>query len=162
MLFMAGLWLAGCDYTVSLVETPSVPIDEELAGLWQRTRPDGGTEQMTVLPMGLFECLVIFPRGAKEVLFARVALWREGDLTLAQLNWLGSDLGEQPKDNRTYQYAAYTVADDALTVRLLDPAVISRDALQTTDLVKAIQTADDNPKRFREPMKFQRVGTTSE
>jgi len=59
--------------------------------------------------------------------------------------------------DRVYQYASYALSGQELTIRLLNPEVVSKDAKTTEQLVRAIEAGKDHPALFREPMKFRRV-----
>lgn len=151
------LLLASCDYTVPLVKTANIPIDPALVGQWQRTGEDNKIESLLVLPLSKQEYLVVFPAGSKDAMFARGCFWRNDGTTWVQLDWFGTAQGELPEDNRTFQYATYTVESDTLTCRLLNPDVVAKDIASSDALVKAITANKDNPKLFRENMVFRKV-----
>ncbi len=153
----AAALVAGCDYTVPLVETPAAEIDAAVAGVWQRPGADGKSERLLVLPLGSREYLVSFPAGTEGAMFARGCLWRDGNIVLVQLDWIGTAQGKLPEDERTYQYAAYALDGGTLRIRLLDPAVVPRDAATAEDLRRAIAENMDNPRLFRDEMVFTRV-----
>ncbi|NLE58447.1 MAG: hypothetical protein GX616_08805, partial [Planctomycetes bacterium] len=116
LILLAGC-LAGCDYTVPLAESPALPLDPALAGLWSRTRPDGEAETLLVLPLDKRECLVSFPAGTPDAMFGRACLAQAAGLTLAQVRWIGTARGKQPEEARVYQYADFSVAGGRLSVR---------------------------------------------
>jgi hypothetical protein len=149
--------LAGCDYTVPLVKTPDAEIDTSVVGRWQRTGSDGKVESLLVLPLGKKEYLVAFPAGSEDAMYARGCIWRSGSLQLVQLNWFGTARGNLPDDNRTFQYASYAVAGDSITVRLLNPNVVSKDSSSSDALAKAIADNRDNPGLYRDSMVFQKA-----
>lgn len=157
MLCLAGAWLAGCDYTVPLVQTPVVDLDQALVGRWQKTGSADGTDQLLVLPLGKREVLVVFPAGTKDAMFARGSLWRQADLTLMQLDWFGTAQGKLPTDSRTYQYAAFDIAGDTLRVRLLNPDTVDKGAASTEALQQAILASQANPKLYRDAMSFRKI-----
>jgi hypothetical protein len=157
LIMAACVALAGCEYTVPLVKTPELAIDKSLLGLWQRTKEDGQTEQLLVLPLGEREYLVSYPAGSKDGMFARVCLARVAGLTLAQLQWFGTAAGEPPEDNRVYQFAAYSVSGEKLTIRLLNSDVVKKDVASTQELVKAITDNKDNPDLFKQDLVFTKV-----
>lgn len=148
--------LAGCDYTVPLVKTADMPIDPAVVGLWQRTGDDNKHEGLLVLPLNKREYLVVFPAGSKDAMFARGCLWRDGGATLVQLDWFGTGRGDLPEDKRTFQYAAYTVEPDTLSIRLLNPEVVAKDITSHDALVKAITDNRNDPKLFRAEMMFRK------
>ena len=152
-------FLVGCDYTVALVKTPEIPMDAALLGAWSRT--DGNendrSQRLLVLPLGPNEYLASFPAGEKDALFARVCLCRANERTLAQLTWFGTAQGVIPNDARVFQYAAFSVKDNALQVSLLNADVVARDAASAEALVKAIAASKDNPELFRAAMTFKKV-----
>ncbi len=149
--------LAGCDYTVPLVTTPTIHIDRSALGLWQRTVGKGKTQDLLILPLSDKEYLISFPAGAKNAMFARACLWRGDGLRLVQVDWFGTARAKLPKDDRTYQYASYAIDGDTLTVRLLNPQVVPKDVNSTKALVKAIEENRHNPNLFRDAMVFRRV-----
>ncbi len=157
LMGMLSLVLVGCDYTVSLVDPPQIDIDESVLGLWQRTKSDDQTEALLILPLGSNEYMVSFPAGTTNALFARASLWQGSGMVLVQLDWFGTAQGQLAQDNRTFQYAAYVVHDDTLTVRLLNPHVIPKDGLSAKTMSKAIADNQDNPNLFRSEMVFQNV-----
>lgn len=149
--------LAGCDYTVPLVKTANLPIDPAVVGLWQGVGGDSGGDRLLVLPLNKKEYLVVYPAGSKDAMFARGCLWRDGGAVLVQLDWFGTAQGKVPDDNRTFQYAAYTVESDTLTCRLLNPETVRSDIASPADLAKAIAANKGDPKLFREKKVFQKV-----
>jgi len=66
--------LAACDYTAPLTSSPQVPINRDLAGLWQSTSTEDENQTLLVLPLGRNEHLISFPAGQKDAMFARVCL----------------------------------------------------------------------------------------
>lgn len=149
--------LLGCDYTVPLVTAPSQPVEARLVGVWQQTRSDGKPARLLVLPLGRTEYFVSYPAGEPEAMFARASLARVGERTLLQLEWFGTAKGATPENNRVYQYAAYDIAGDTLTARLINADHVNRDAKSAEDLFRAIATTTDEADLFREPMVFQEI-----
>lgn len=149
--------MVGCEYTVPLVDKPLEDMDTEAVGLWQRPGNNGVTEDLLVLPMGKQEYLISYPSRSKDAMFARGCLWSNGEFKLIQLNWIGTVQARLPEDNRTYQFASYTLEKDTIKIRLLNSAVISKDLNSTDALVKAITDNKDNPKLFRDEMVFRKV-----
>lgn len=150
-------FLAGCDYTVSLVKTPEIPIDKALVGAWSRTAEDGRTERLLVLPLGPAEFFVSFPAEDKNAMFARACHCRAGDWKLVQLTWFGTARGEVPDDNRIYQYAVYTVKGDTLQIGMLNADVVRRDATSAEALIQALDANRENPSLFRDAITFKKV-----
>jgi hypothetical protein len=148
--------LAACDYTTPLVTAPAVEIDPAAVGAWQRTNAYGHTEALLVLPLNRHEYLISFPAGAKHAMFARATVWRGKDMALVQADWFGTAEGKVPDDRRTFQYADYSVEGDKLTVRLLNPEVISKDIHSAEALAQAIADNRQHPQLFREAMVFHR------
>ncbi|NOY79609.1 MAG: hypothetical protein GXP31_01260 [Kiritimatiellaeota bacterium] len=151
--------LAGCEYTVPLVETPKIDIDRSVVGVWQRVKDGGRTENLLVLPLSGQEYLVSFPAGSKTAMFARGCLWRGVGLTLVQLDWFGTARAKLPEDNRTFQYACYTVEADTVRIRLLSSDVVPKDVASSAELVEVIARHKDDPALFRDEMLFRRVRT---
>lgn len=149
--------LAGCDFTVPLVKTANLPMDPAVVGAWRRTGADNKSERLLVLPLSKQEYLVVFPAGSEDAMFARGCLWRDGDTPLVQLDWFGTGRGNLPDDDRTFQYATYTVDQDTLSIRLLNPEVVAKDIPSSDALVNAITEHKNHPDRFRETMVFQRI-----
>ena len=149
--------LIGCDYTVPLATAPELEIDRSILGVWQTPKEDGQTDQLLVLPLDKHEYLVAYPAGAKDAMYARACLCRTSDKGLVQLKWFGSAQGDLPEDNRVYQFAAYSVKADKLTVRMLNADVVSKDVASTKELAGAIAKNKDNPSLFREATVFTRV-----
>ena len=152
-----ALLLAGCDYTVALVDTPTIRIDGAILGLWERTTPDGETERMLVLPMNEREVLVAFPAGSENAMYARTCLWQGAGMTLAQLDWIGNARGSIPDDGRSFQYASYAVKDDEVRIRMLNPDVVSNRISNRDELVKAIGEAAADPDLFHDERVFRKV-----
>lgn len=149
--------LAGCDYTTPLAKTANLPIDAAVVGLWQRMGEDHQIESLLVLPLSPQEYLVVFPVESQDAMFARACFWRSEGATWVQLDWFGTARGKLPEDNRTFQYATYTVEPGMLTVRLLNPEVVSRDIASSDGLAQAIAAQKEHPNLFREKMEFQKV-----
>lgn len=148
--------LAGCDYTVSLVQTPDTPIDKALVGSWSQKTDDGRTRHLLVLPLGAHEYLVSYPAGEKDAMFARACLCRTDNRTLVQLTWFGTAQGVTPEDGRVVQYAAYALKGESLAVNLLNADVVKRGVTTPEALAQAIADNRDNPELFRETLIFTR------
>ena len=158
MFMVVCLALAGCDYTVPLVETPEIRIDEALVGLWARSKTDGQIENLLILPLSKRQYMVSYPAGSGEAMYAKGCLWSGADMALVQLDWFGTDEAELPDDNRTFQYVAYTVEGDQLSVRLLNSGVVKKDISSSAELAKAITANRARQRLFREAMVFAKVG----
>ena len=156
MLMVCGV-LVGCEYTVPLVKTPQMNIDPALVGLWQRTKTDGQAESLVVLPLGQQEYLVSFPAGSKDSMFARACLCRAAGKTLVQLEWIGNGQGKTVEDARAFQFAAYTATGDALTVRMLNADVVSKDVKTSQELAGAIAANKDKPNLFKEETVYSKA-----
>ena len=156
MCFACAL-LAGCDYTVPLVKTPDAGIDSAVVGLWQRSGEDGKMESLLVLPLNKQEYMVSFPAGSTNAMFARACLCRSAAATLVQLEWVGTAQGKLPEDNRVFQFAAYSVARDTITIRLLNADLVNRNVKSPAELAKAIADNKDKPDLFRNEMVFRKV-----
>ncbi|MDH3584068.1 MAG: hypothetical protein OER86_07625 [Phycisphaerae bacterium] len=156
VLVSIGL-LVGCDFTVPLVNRPSIRVDNSVLGLWERPKRDGTTEQLLVLAFSPNEYLVSYPAGSKQAMFARATAARVGERTLIQLQWVGTVEGGLPGDKRVYQYASYEVAEGTLRLRLINPDVIGRDVATTRELAENIAALADHPQFFRPAMSFSKV-----
>ena len=53
MTAVALAFLTGCDYTVSLVKTPELPIDKALVGAWSQSSLECAARAAAVEPLGL-------------------------------------------------------------------------------------------------------------
>ena len=157
MTLMACAVLIGCDYTVPLVKTPALNTDPALIGLWQHTKPDGQVEDLTILPLGPQEYLVSFPAGSKDSMFARACLCRVADKVLVQLEWIGDEKGKTVEDGRAYQFASYTVTGNALTVRMLNTDIVSKNVKTTPELVEAITANKAKSDLFKEETLYSKV-----
>jgi hypothetical protein len=149
--------LAGCDYTVPLVKTPSAVIDRAVVGLWRRANDEQDKESLLVLPLGEKEYLVVYPAESKDAMFARGCLCRNASNTLVQLDWFGTAKGKLPDDNRTFQYAAYKVESDVLRLRLLNPDAVAKDIASSDELAKAIADNQGKANLYRDEMVFRRI-----
>ena len=148
--------LPACEYTTALVTTPEIEIDAAALGLW-RSAADA-ERAVLILPLNPRECLVAITAENDETMYGHVLLARVGALTLAQLRWIGGGSGEIPEDGQAvYQYAAYSVEGDALTFRLLNSDVVSKDLATADALRDAIEAATDDPNLFREAQTLTRV-----
>ncbi len=155
-LLVCGM-LIGCEYAVPLVKAPAIAVDPAAVGVWERTKGDGQTERLLVLPLGEREYLVSFPAGAKDAMFARACLCRTAGITLVQLTWLGTARAKLPEDGRVFQFATYAITGDRLGVRLLNSEVVKKEAASAEELAKAIAADKDKPDLFREEMVFTRI-----
>jgi len=157
LIVAVGLaFLTGCDYTVSLVKTPELPIDQALIGAWSQSDGNEKTEHLLVLPLGPNEYLASFPAGEKTAMFARACLCRTEGRTFVQLTWFGTAQGLVPEDGRVFQYATYSVKGDTLYVNLLNADVVKRDTPTAEALIQAIAANKDKPDLFRETMIFKK------
>ena len=156
-LLLVCALLAGCEYTAPLVETPEIDVDKSVLGLWRRTKDNGETESLLVLPWSNREYLVSFPAETENPLFARVVLCRVAGQTLAQIRWIGTGEGNTPDDNRVFQYLTYSATPDTLTLRMLNSDVVSKKLATTAELTRAITENKANPDLFKEPMVYRKA-----
>lgn len=157
LIMLACALLVGCEYTVPLVKTPEIEIDSSVLGLWQRSKEDGQTEQLLVLPLDKQEYLVSYPSGSTGAMFARACLCRVAGKTLVQLRWFGTAKADVPDDNRVFQFATYSVTGDKITIRMLNSEVVKKEASSSGELTKDIAANADNPNLFAEAMVFTKV-----
>jgi len=148
--------LVGCDYAVPLVKTPALAIDRTVVGLWQPAKTNE-TEALLVLPLDAHQYLVEYPVGTEHAMFARACLCRVGGKTLVQLEWFGTATGTLPDSKEVFQFAQYTVKGDELTVSLLNPDVVKKDAATTEQLTERIIANAGKPNCFREPAVYRRL-----
>lgn len=156
MPLLVGL-LTGCEYTVPLVTVPLIDIDTSIVGLWERTKSDGQSESLLILPLDEKEYLVSYPAGVSDSMYARGALWHGPDRTLVQLDWFGSGKGNLAVGDRTFQYVTYEVKADALTIWLVNADVISKDVATTEELAAALALNRDHPELLKDPITFWRA-----
>lgn len=151
------LMLAGCEYTVPLVDNADIEIDRSVVGLWQRPTKNGQLESLLVLPLNNYEYMVSYPAGSKDAMFARGCLWCGADMRLVQLDWFGNAQGETADNSRTFQFAAYAVNGDQVSIQILNADVVKTDIESAEALVKSITVNRENPNLFKEAMVFTKV-----
>lgn len=149
--------LTGCDYTVPLVKAPEIGIDAGVVGLWKRLKDDGQVESLLVLPLNKQEYMVSFPCDSKDAMFARACLCRCATGTIVQLEWFGTAQAKLPKDNRVFQFAAYSATEDTLRIRMLNADVVKRDVKSSDELARSIEKNKDNPELFKGEMVFKKI-----
>jgi len=157
LLALAVAACGGCDFTVPLTTAPALPMDQSLAGLWQSAQAGGPADELLVLPLGPLEMLVAYPAGKKDAMFARACLWRGAELTLVQLQWLGTARGVLPQDPRVFQFASCQLEDGCLRVRLLNAEILPKDAQTAGELTRAIAKLRDDKNLFRPALEFRRI-----
>ncbi|MEI7911256.1 MAG: hypothetical protein WCK77_16595 [Verrucomicrobiota bacterium] len=156
---LACFLFVGCDFTVPLLETPKLDIDKSVLGVWEQPRPEANKppERLLVLPLGKQEYLVAFTGDGTDSIYARGCLCKTAGLTLIQLTWIGNSKGEGPDDNRVYQFASFAVNGNQLSLRLLNPDTVGRDAKSAAELTKSIEANKASPALFREAMLFTKA-----
>lgn len=155
-LLFLFVFLVGCEYSVSLTESPDLEIDKAVLGLWERTVDGDRVENVLVLPLDEKEYLVFYSE-KHSGLYARAGLVKIGDKTLVQIKWLGTSEGGLPDSDDVYQYATYDVNADSLTVQLMNSGLISTGIKTTEALTKAVQDNLNNPEFVKEAMVFTKV-----
>ena len=158
MLVAACVLLSGCDYTVSIVDKPGADIDRAIVGLWERTNDEAVVERLVVLPLDEKEYLVAYATRPDHTMYARGCRARVDELELVQLKWVGSSDGGVPDDGQVYQYVAYTVAGDVLTVRLLSEDAVEKGEAAALGMAEAIRAKKAEKDLFKPAMVFQRAG----
>ena len=156
IVLLMCLMAAGCDYSVPLATTPELDADAQLVGVWAQTNEQKNVQQLLVLPLDKRELMIAFPAGSADSMYARVVFLRRADMNLAQLEWIGSGKG-RADTRQVFQFAACEVKADALTVRLLNPDVVSNTVTSARQLVRLIKANRSNPALFRDAMNFHRV-----
>lgn len=157
LLLLSCTLLFACEYTVPLVETPTVAIDRSAIGLWKNTRAKKEENRLLVLPLNDTEYLITYPATQDHAMYARATLWSDKDISLVQLDWFGTAQGITPKDNRTFQYARYAIDGDTLRIELLNTKLVPKALTSTAALAKAIRANRNKPGLFREEMVFKRM-----
>jgi hypothetical protein len=154
LLLCACVALLGCDYQVPLCQEPSGPRELDLVGAWERDTAPGETESLTIMPLHQREYIALL-KNRSASLVARAYPCRMGDQHLMQLQWLGSEKGLIPPGEPAYQIASYTVDGSNLTVRLLNPDVVSADATNSFELIEALAAQTGHPSLFRSPLVYR-------
>lgn len=149
--------VTGCDFSTPLVKNPDLPIDPALTGLWRTTGTDGQTADLLVLRLNKNEYLVAYPAGTESTLFARGALWRNGEARLLQLDWFGTALGTVPENAQTFQYARFALEGDTLKAELVEPTEELKKISEPADLARALVEKWTTPGLFRETQVFTRI-----
>lgn len=157
LLISLCLLLAGCEYTVPLVQNPGMQMDSDLIGLWERTESASSRHQALVLPFDDTHYVFSYRTDPKEGAMAKASLVECADMTLVQIEWMGSVKGKLPENDRIYQYASYTLEGDTLRVALLNSAVVPKDVMSSAELRDTIEARQDHPDLFRPPMVFRRI-----
>ncbi len=157
IFFIACALLAGCDYSVPLINTPTLKIDSSLIGCWQQTHADGQIERLLILPLGTNEYLISYPADSKNAMYARACHGRSADLDLIQLNWIGTARGKLPENQRTFQFVTYALSQDTLSIKLLNADLVNRNVTTAAELTKAIAANHGNPALFRDAMIFKKT-----
>lgn len=153
----AFLIFLGCDFNVPLVDQPQLPIDRNLTGLWVSANTNDTTDSLLVLPLDAQQYLVAYPAAHADSMYARACLATSAAGTIVQLTWFGTAKGGTPDDARLYQYARYSVTNDALAVEMLNTSVIDKNIITSAELAKAIETHKDDPDLFDKRMDFVRA-----
>lgn len=152
--------LAGCDYSVPLSPAPSMPIDRRILGAWERPKSTNEMERLVILELGPDEYFVSYPSGTPGSMFAQAWLTRCESRTLVQLEWFGTAEGNMPDGSEVYQIASYSLTNNELTVRMLNPSVVGKGAKTPDELAKAIEAKHNDAALFQEPMVFKKVAKT--
>ena len=154
---LLALTLSACDYTTSLTPEPKVDLDPAWLGVWETSPEVGAPDRLLLLPLGPREYLLSYPAGNPDAMFARVCRTGPGENDLMQITWVGTAKGKVPEDGRVHQYAAATLKDGALTVRLINGEAVGREANNAGELSTAFAAAKDKPELYREAMVFRKV-----
>lgn len=157
LVICISLFLAACDFTVSLSDGPEMAIDQRAVGLWERTTSRDNTERLLILPLSDREYFISWPEGANTELYAKAHLFEFSGQTLVQLEWFGNSDGGVPDDKRIYQVAAYAITGEGLEIRMLNVDVIGKDFDSTGDLANALRNNAENPALYREVMSYRKV-----
>jgi len=162
ILLAACALLAGCDYTVPLVKTPDLDIDKAVLGLWENTAANGQNERLLILPLSAREYLVSFPAGGPDSMFARACLYRRAGQTLVQLEWIGTAQGKLAEDDRKFQFAEYSITNQMLRIRLLNPEAVSKEASSAEALAKALSENTGATNLYRDALTYRKVNGTGQ
>jgi len=157
LLTIIYLLTSGCDFIIPLAATPELSIDARVVGLWERIKTDGKTERLLVLPFNEREYILSWPANTENELLARAHLFDFSGQTLVQLQWIGTSEDTVPDDGLIFQIASYSMRDDTMEIRLLNPVVTGKDFQTPADLAQAVETHLDDPAPFREAMIFHKV-----
>ena len=158
IVLLMCLMAVGCDYTVPLATRPELDADPQLVGVWSQTNEQKNVQQLLVLPLSRRELMIAFPAGSVDSLYAKVLFCRRADMTWAQLEWIGSGKG-RADTKQAFQFAACEVKGDALTVRLLNPDVVSNTVTSAKQMIRLIDANRANPALFRDAMNFRRIAS---
>ncbi len=164
LLLGVCLLLLGCEYTVPLVTEPEVAFEPDLLGLWEQI-PDeskgmnGTPQRLLVLPWSETQYLVGYPANSPDAMIAKACLTRIADMTLVQIEWIGTAKGRLPSGDRVYQYAAYEREGRQLKVWLLNSRVVDKNLTSRADLIKAIAANRHHAELLKDPMLFDKVLT---
>ena len=157
LVLIACLATVGCDFTVPLSTTPGPEIDKSLVGLWVRGQSTNQVERLLILPFDMHSYMIAFPAHKSDGLFAKATPCLCSGKTLVQLQWIGTAGGRLPDDDRIYQIVSYALAGDALSIRLVNTAVIDKGITSSAELARAIAENIGRADLFDEPLVFKRA-----
>ncbi len=145
----------GCDYKVALVDTPALPIEPKLIGLWE-TLINTAPVKITILELDAKQYLVVYPSDSPDAMYARATFCAATDFALVQLTWIGAANAQADFSKAPHQYAAFKLDGDELEVRLLNPATV-KPTESAAELLADIKANNANPALFRDTITLSRV-----
>jgi len=153
--------LIACEFEVPLETAHEIAIDPALLGLWEpaeeKDREPGKDQPMLILRYSDTEYLVRSPMGNANG-FWRAYPIRVGGIDCVQLELIGTDEGPpEQKDRKKFHVVTYRMADDGLTVRVLNSDMVDDNAKTTEALREDFLKHKDDPELFTEPERFRRV-----
>jgi hypothetical protein len=131
----------------------------DLIGLWKRTDKDGENEKLLVLPLTAEKYLVSYPSNSQNAMFAKASKSKVDNLTLIQLEWIGTAEGIIPDGNLVFQFLRFKLSDKSrnLSLKLLNPKTVGKNFKSSEELKNSIIKHIDNSKLFRKTIHFRKT-----
>jgi len=162
LCLICALPIAGCLYEHPFVEEDVLPIDANLVAVWEEVPPEvddpGERGRLTAIRFSDTEYLIHYPSNEDGGYF-RGYLVRLGEKTYIQIEAIAGSAGPlPPRNKRRFHLASYSVKNDQLQLRMVDPDQLPEQPKDSEALRKGFMDAEDHPDLFDEPGTFRRLG----
>ncbi len=153
---LCALAVAGCQYTVPLVDEAGLAVDSDVLGSWKGQTGSGDEIRLLILQSNTNEYVIAVPAAKSEEMVFKGTPCEHAGIPLVQCQFLGAvDGGQQRKPK--YHYVTYETQEKQLTLRFLNKSVISPRISSTAALGTEIEKNKDDPRLFGDPMVFKKV-----
>lgn len=146
----------GCDYRAPLSADAEIPIDKAVLGLWESVPSLEAPSRLLVIKDQENQYLIHAQSGTRDQYFRAYPI-KLGGIVCLQVQAVDLAKGKIMLNENQFQVVAYTVANNELEIKTLNPAQVDQTLPDSAALRRAFLDNKDSKDLFTDPHLFLRV-----